>query len=67
MDNTTAQQPLCEKRRTMSQAARAGVPGSDAIQGVIDRWQRQNAAQEEWDDWLDSDEHADSDADDDGE
>lgn len=65
MDKTPARQPLYERRTAISHALREGIPGSAAVQGVIDRWQRQHESVDEWDDWLDGDEHSDSDADDD--
>jgi len=39
--------------------------GSNAVAGVLDRAKPGPARFDEWDDWLDGDEHADSDADDD--
>ncbi|HAP39577.1 MAG TPA: hypothetical protein DCQ94_07440 [Nitrospira sp.] len=41
------------------------IRGRTAIQGVLDRAHGGAGAFEEWDDWLDGDEHSDSDADDD--
>ena len=67
MDYVSPREPSCADRQAVFAAAKAGIPGSDAIQGVIERWQRRHRATDEWDDWLDGDEHADSDEDDDGE
>lgn len=45
--------------------AASPTAGMAAIAGVLQRAQCHGARYDEWDDWLDGDEHADSDADDD--
>lgn len=49
------------------EAINQGAPGSHAVRGVIDRSRPSTANDKNalgaWDDWLDSDEHADSDSD----
>lgn len=68
MNPTEAQRPSpVHQRQALVEAINRGAPGSHALHGVIERSGPQLASEKNtmdaWDDWLDSDEHADSDSD----
>lgn len=57
------------KRRALIRALETEFQGSNAFRGVLERSQsgpcEESTSFDEWDDWLDGDEHADSDSDED--